>query len=294
MISLDCEGKWGMADDPRILEDDSINRRSLQKAYDMLLRLLQIHQLRATFAVVGLYVAGYERTLEHLNLVKGDTCHESWLKIPKRAMTTGRHSGWFYEDLPLRIANSGYHELASHGFSHLPFCSEGFDESTAMFELASMNDLARDRGWDIESMVFPRNEVKFTNLLTRYGIHRYRLRSGAGGPLVRLSSLISELKLGMKSEAVPTRSGCIPAGVFLNWRSGARRLIPQQVTIERWRNILEHAKENDQVAHIWFHPHNLITGHRQCELVTELLTVSGEFVRRGTLQSSTFKDVQRG
>ena len=154
MISLDCEGKWGMADDPRILEDDSINRRSLQEAYDMLFRLLQIHQIRATFAVVGLYVAGFERTLEHLNLVKGDNCHESWLEIPKRAMTTGRHSGWFYEDLPLRIANSGYHELASHGFSHLPFCSEGFNESTAMFELASMNDLARDRGWDIESMVF--------------------------------------------------------------------------------------------------------------------------------------------
>ena len=41
-----------MADDPKIIEDDQINARSLHKAYSQILEILERHQVPATFALV--------------------------------------------------------------------------------------------------------------------------------------------------------------------------------------------------------------------------------------------------
>jgi hypothetical protein len=43
---------------------------------------------------------------------------------------------------------------------------------------------------------------------------------------------------------------------------------------------------------LWFHPHNLITGTAQRELVTNVLELAGASVRSGDLYSTTFSEVR--
>ena len=58
----------------------------------------------------------------------------------------------------------------------------------------------------------------------------------------------------------------IPGGYFLNWKQGLRRVIPEAVTLMRWRSILNDAAANDRVALLYSHPHNLIDGPGTLEL----------------------------
>lgn len=79
----------------------------------------------------------------------------------------------------------------------------------------------------------------------------------------------------------------IPGGEILNLRRGPRRWIPAQHTRYRWRRVLEDAAVHDRTAHLWLHPHNLITGHRQMELLEAVLEDSAGYVRAGRLRNVT-------
>jgi hypothetical protein len=292
LISLDCEGKWGMADDPEMLRSLVINDTSLKDAYTFLFDLFEQHKIRATFAVVGLFVAGEAVAREHIQNNLNDPAHSAWLKIPNLAILEKRTEGWFFTDLPKMVRHSGLHELASHGFSHLPFTSQYFSATTATYELESMRTLGLHNQWNLRSMVFPRNEVAFVDMLNGFGIHQYRLRSTTDSAYRRLTALLSEYKIRQLADLLPNEESEIPAGHFLNWRSGPRRIIPPVVTISRWRSILSDAAENNRCAHLWFHPHNVITGHNQRQLVSQAIELAGQYIRRGELRASTFSEVR--
>ena len=290
LISLDCEGKWGFADDPRILDDDTISDASLRDAYDFLFRSLDDNGLCATFAVVGLFVAGRDRTEHHVRSVADDPTHRRWLAVPRAALESGRTGGWFFEDLPARVLASGRHELASHGYSHLPFDFPGVDQAVARRELQSMHEVSVESRWGIESMVYPRNAVAHTELLAEHGIRRYRSSIEPVTLPERVRSLVGEFYVHAAADPGAGGDGQVSPGRLVNWRSGPRRVVPFPVTLRRWRGIMSHAAASGGCAHLWFHPHNLVTGHRQRELVGAILASAGGFVRRGELRSLTFRD----
>lgn len=291
LISLDCEGKWGFSDDPRIVDDTAISDSRLRDAYDFLFRSLEKHGLKATFAIVGLFAAGREKTVQFIREVGGEPGYQQWLTVPRLAMSSGRAEGWFLEDLPGRVMATSQHELASHGYSHLPFTFPEANELTVRHELAKMESISRDLNWGIESMVYPRNAVAYSEILGEYGIRRYRTSTEPVTFLERSWSLVGELNVWTASDQEPGSDGMISAGRFLNWRSGPRRIVPSRTTFLRWRNICRHAAKSGGCAHLWFHPHNLITGHRQYELVSEVFAEAGRFVQRRELRSLTFKEV---
>ena len=291
LVSLDCEGKWGMADDPGMLKDDSINDRTIRAAYDSLFRLFETSQIRATFAVVGLFVGGPSEARRHFGNVETEMAHAVWSRIPRRMLSTGDNSGWFYEELPRRILVSGQHEIASHGYSHLPFTYNGVSESTARYELECMRSLSEANSWHIESMVFPRNEVAQVHLLSQYGIVRFRDGEQPNTRFVRAMRSLEEFNVLRRAELLPGDKTRVPAGRFVNWRSGLRRSVPSRVTVRRWQHILDDAERRDRCAHLWFHPHNLITGSQQLELVTRIVALAAERVRRGTMRSLLFREL---
>ena len=291
LISLDCEGKWGFADDQRVVDDTTICDSSLRKAYDSLFRLLDEHGLRATFAVVGLFAAGRERAEQFIQEVGEEPGYRRWLKVPSLAMSSGQVEGWFFEDLPRRVAATGRHEIASHGYSHLPFTFPETSAATAHHELGMMQSTSSEFKWGIESMVYPRNDVAYRELLGQYGIRRHRTSTEPVTFFQRLQALAGESNVWATSDPTAGRDGFISPGRFLNWRRGPRRIVPSAITQLRWRNICSHAAKSGGCAHLWFHPHNLVTGHRQNELVSSVLAIAGEFVQRSELHPITFKDV---
>lgn len=291
LISLDCEGKWGMADDPSMVGPHRITDESLRWAYSQLFSLLEKNGLRATFAIVGLFVAGQESTRAHFQEMASSAAGRDWLTIPMKALESRSTDGWFFEELPRMVMQSGQHELASHGYSHLPFTSLGFTEELAHYELAAMQRLSHVHSLGIQSMVFPRNQVAYSHLLNQYGIQKFRPSTEGDGFTYRIGSLLREFNIRTSSEIL-TDEQVVPAGHFVNWRSGARLVVPPSVTLLRWKRILKHAVRTGRCAHLWFHPHNLINGRQQEALVAEILKAASSYVRQGDLNSQTFVSLQ--
>lgn len=291
IVSLDCEGKWGMADDPEIVDDSTLTRDSLRATYGRLLATLDRHQISATFAVVGLFVAGEDVARRHVADSQDDLLRDEWLRFFRMALDRGSTDGWFLEELPEMVRRYGHHELASHGYSHLPFTTRQFTDQHAKEELSLMRDLVQHMGWDVSSMVFPRNGVAYTTILSEYGITRFRNSPERFSYVARTRSLLSELNTRTISEPESMVENRIAGGRFVNWRCGPRRMIPAQVTHTRWQNILEHAGSTGGCAHLWFHPHNLITGHRQWDVVDGILGVAGRLVREERLVSKVFSEL---
>jgi hypothetical protein len=154
-----------------------------------------------------------------------------------------------------------------------------------------MQKLSLENSWGIRSMVFPRNQVAFTHLLGQYGIERFRPSTEGDGLIYRIGSLLREFNVRTASEILMDGQA-VPAGHFVNWRSGARLVVPPSVTLLRWKQILKHAARTGRCAHLWFHPHNLITGRQQEELVAEILKAASSYVCRGDLSSKTFRSLQ--
>jgi len=69
-LSLDCEGLWGMADQPHLLERGVISRQTLSSAYEFLIRTLQANGVTATAAFVSCFAVGFDCVMAHWNLLE--------------------------------------------------------------------------------------------------------------------------------------------------------------------------------------------------------------------------------
>ena len=56
VVSLDCEGKFGMADKISDFHNRHLTDQNLRKVYSGLVELFDRYEIRATFAFVGAFV----------------------------------------------------------------------------------------------------------------------------------------------------------------------------------------------------------------------------------------------
>jgi len=135
------------------------------------------------------------------------------------------------------------------------------------------------------TIVFPRNAVVATGLLAEFGIRGFRdaastVRHGRVGRVVRVLDEIAG-RPASQQHASDISPVAIPSGRLLHWRYGVRRIVPVARTVSYWRGVVDHALTHGGVAHLWLHPHNLITGRRQFEALEHSLRVVAERRRDG-------------
>lgn len=195
-----------------------------------------------------------------------------WNRSFLAAKASGEIDGWFCPEA-LEMARAAGHEIASHGFTHVPFDDPQMSVQILDDELNAAVAVAKTKGYTIKSFVYPRNQVGHTDLLAKHGISAYRTFLPTAN---RISSLIREMNVLGTSQAHGWRDGelvVIPAGYFLNWLQGLRKRIPKAVTVHRWKSILKHAARHDGVAHLWFHPHNIISGPETMDVLSDILAI---------------------
>ena len=293
LLSFDCEGKWGMADDPSMIGQHPISDSSIRWAYELIFKILEQHEIPATFGVVGLFASDYEQFRLIDDELGRENLYEDWFRFPKKAFQERNFEGWFFPDLVNRIRTKGFHEVSSHGLTHLPFQAPFVSEKLFEYELRSMNELMKTKEATPRTMIYPRNQIAYTELLPKYGIQGFRecdLQNSAYGS--KFTILRDEFNLLKQSEAESKRTHPvpIPSGIFLNWRHGPRRLIPRQVTLQRWSHVLDHAQKSGGVAHLWLHPHNLITARDQADLFERCIEMVAQRVRNKVMKAMTFTD----
>jgi len=292
ILSFDCEGKWGMADIIDNNIDSSITNQNLTMAYRSILALLDKHKIKGTFAFVAALIMSVLEFKEredwfdksNVTIYKNKRWLESFFKSTK-----GKNfDGWFHPTLLDFVINSGmHHEIATHGFTHLPLSEYIIDKITFKHEMARVKDVMTMKGVEIKTIVYPRNLIGYTDLLKEYRIIGYRDRLFSSNSIYfeKVKNIFHELNVLEKSQlfAVNTNRSSIesikiPSGYFLNYQENLRKYIPSYLTKKRWRNLIQDAIDNEGVVHLWTHPHNFIKGESQYKLFDDILTMVKEAV----------------
>ena len=284
IVSLDCEGMWGMADQPRE-ERSHATREGLRTIYAELLDLFKEFEVPTTFAFVGMFVLTPEER-EHFEPMLGSLHYRGsdWLTKFKEERDCSQLDGWFCPESLDMVKEHPMHEVGSHGFTHIPFDGPDTPDEVYSQEFRFIEELGKMKDVNFRTLIFPRNRLGHLDKLSAAGIEGYRelleQKGGAGGRLLR------EFYVAEKSQAKGSASGPlvkIPAGYFLNWRAGARRHVPQAITRMRWCSILDDAARTNGVAHVWSHPHNFLSAPSTMDSFRFILQKAADLRDQGKL-----------
>jgi hypothetical protein len=163
-------------------------------------------------------------------------------------------------------------------------------EESFLTEMKLVNQWKEKSSINLSTFIYPRNQIKFEDQLSDFDYVGYRqcdIQNSAYAN--RFQILQDECNIGRKSDkhSVSAKPVAIPPGTFLNWRHGPRRVIPKRVTLKRWSNVLDHAVASGGVAHLWLHPHNLITARGQVELFEDAILRVAKAQKSGLIESVT-------
>ncbi|HEX5870095.1 MAG TPA: hypothetical protein VFY65_06760, partial [Longimicrobium sp.] len=172
-----------------------------------------------------------------------------------------------------RIAETPGQELATHTFSHY-FCGEaGADPEAFRADLRAALDVAADRGHDLRSIVFPRNQydARYLRVCAELGIRFYRgnpasrlwgpPRSPLGAVAQRAGRWLDDyVRVGGRADApdpasVPGLPVDVPADRFLRPLSPRTRAV-EPLRLRRIGEEMRRAAETGGTYHLWWHPHN--------------------------------------
>lgn len=281
ILSFDCEGKWGVADHLGPAHHRTLTDDRLKWAYRSIIDLLDRFEIPATFAFVGAFTwnretADIERLREFGNAVP------EYLGPALQDLAKGGE-GWF-GDWAVDLVPS-VHEIALHGATHVPWGA--IDEATARQEIELLDAMPRVSA--ATTYVFPRNQVNHTGVLSTIGIKAWReCRS-----MTAARSLLSEFNV-FSAPDYPGQS--IPAGRFVNWRSGVRRLVPPVLSRHRAKRMLARAAATRGIVHYWTHPENIASAPSTLHVLEGILAEVKKASDRGlvrTLRQADYATEQR-
>ena len=292
IISFDCEGKWGLADHLTDEHQALLTRENLSGVYSRLNTLLEKWEIRATFAFVGALMLSSDQFHAHPEWFHDVTVDGSnWLDSFRAEAGEKQYDGWFHPEIADVIADSPlWHELAAHGFSHLPLSEKLISKQCFDREMHSFSQAAALLGRVFRTLVYPRNAIGFQDELKNHGFIGYR-KALYQRPS-RLKNILREFHVLDRAQADGVFDRgivAVPSGHFLNWRRNARKKVPVAVTLRRWRHMLDNAVRNNGVVHLWSHPHNFITCPSQFKVFEEILKHAAKHVKNGAMLNKTME-----
>lgn len=281
-----------MADNIAVVQNGTLNDASLKLVYEYILRVLQHNNLKATAAFVTCFAADANSLREQIPLIEELAAFSpDWFTSILPALRSGKLDGWRGAGFYRAMSSAGF-EMAWHGASHLSLSSQTSEEAVGL-EIELGTRLFRALGHTPKTIVFPRNEVGHLHKLRGFGFDTYR----AGRPSTKLDRLLriaSEWNVwdsgSMQKPVIREEWHVSPAGHVLNWPSGTRGAVPVSITIRRWKSILYSAAQQGGYAHMWFHPHNLITASTMKVAFEEIMHIASDLVKAGDLVNLTISE----
>ena len=298
ILSLDCEGKWGMADHLDRVHDESLTTARLSQAYEALAGIFSRFDIKATFAFVMAFLLAEDEREPFRDLLLGNPDEpDGWLQRYRDARSSGSLEGWHFPEA-LDIARSAPGaEIACHGFCHRPLADALISREGARADLAAARRVAEIKGVSLRTLIFPRNLVGHLDEVRQAQFIGFRTAlpsaGGMAGRGLRIAEEFNIWRFPQQSRPID-RHGLvpIPAGYFFNWRHGMRRWVPSEITQMRWRNLLRRGA-NGGVVHLWLHPHNLITAPGTAASLERILAEVAEMRSRGLLRILTQEEYCR-
>ena len=282
VISLDFEKYWGVFD-VRTLESFTDSLNNVKPIVVRLLELCDTYNIKLTFATVGfLFAKSKEDLIKFFPSEKPNYTNKNF--SPYSLFETIGNSKddatyYFADSLLKLIIKKGSHEIGSHTFCHY-YCNET-GQTSQQFEadLKAAIRIAKRYDVKIKSIVFPRNQLNkdYIKLCAQNGITSYRGTENhwmydtndtkqLESPLHRIFRLLDaylnisghntykpQSLLDSENNIVNVRSSR-----FL--RSHSKKLqFLEPLKLNRIKKGLIHAAKNNEMYHLWWHPHNFGT-----------------------------------
>lgn len=264
VISLDFELRWGMHDRLGLNRDAlrSCLENDRERVIPTLLHMLAERNIHATWATVG--AVGCQDWQDYFaRAPRAPRYHEPSLCVkPEYAEMDPGGYLHFAPELVRRIHETSGQELGTHTFSHIYMREPGVTVADVRADLQAARDLwVETVGYAPASLVFPRNQCAFIQVIEAMGINIWRgtekywfydandRRSNTRLPRA-LRLLDSFNPYGRR--ACPLEGNMTRASRFLrlNLPDSLWRMQVKCITAE-----LAGVK-NGEIYHLWWHPHN--------------------------------------
>ncbi len=273
VISLDFELLWGVFD----VVDFEEKRKYFENTRLVIPRILEIfieHNIHTTWATVGmLFHKNWEEWEGNISGTLPFYLNPklSAYEFGKTIKSRDTENLCFAPELIREIAQSPGQEIGTHTYSHYYCLEEGQTLASFKADLEKSIRLANQMGIELKSLVFPRNQLKEDYLKVCYELGITNVRSNPSSWYWQDStsdSILTKLSrtgdayfpLGKKSYSIKEviKNSNMPveqkAGRFL--RPVESNLILHQLKIRRIKNEMTLAAKNNEIYHLWWHPHN--------------------------------------
>jgi hypothetical protein len=278
VISLDLELHWGVFDH-KTVEEYRANLLGVREAIPRMLDLFDKYSVCATFATVGFLFCDSIEDIERYSPSESMRPSYDDPRLDPYALLSsiGSNEGLdpFHYGLSLieQIRARNVHEVSTHTFAHY-YCREG-GQRLEQFDadIESALAVAAARGFELKTIVFPRNQsrVEYLDVLRQHGIIAYRGQEqhwiygeeldGRARILQRACRLMDAYTGWTGAHTYDyssLRSAApmdIPSSAFL--RPYEPRLAAlEPLKVRRLCRAMTDAGERGRLFHLWWHPHN--------------------------------------
>lgn len=278
VISLDFELYWGVRDS-KTLEHYKENILGVREAMPLLLALFNEYNIKATFASVGLLsfdtketlIAGLPAALPEYTHAAYNLNEDYFAKLGSTEQDDPYHFGL---SLIQQIQLEGVHEIASHTFSHYYTLEEGSNIDFFKADMEAYKKRVHALGIAVNTIIFPRNQYNTEYLTVCKEAGFLGFRGTEDSWMYKTISRVNETiwrRMARIIDAYCNISGMhcynwhelrdpsglynIPASRFLRPYSNKLRWL-EALRLNRITSAMTHAAMNDEVYHLWWHPHN--------------------------------------
>lgn len=277
-VSLDMELFWGVHDTANLEYRENV-KCAREKAIPAMLELLKKYDIHSTWAIVG---AAFASSLDELKKYIPDKelqpTYNNKIRSPYHLFDEnvidedGDKPSAFLAGSDIRkIAEVANQEIATHTFSHY-YCNEA-GQTPEQFEadLKSACAIAKDKGYELKSIVYPKNEINFDclKITKKYGIEAYRGIEDNWIYRSKLPMIVQRIirfadayfPLSGPNCHLPKQNGELlnlcASRIFKPYNKKLSVLEP--LKIRRIKSQMKYAAKNGRIFHMWWHPHNFGT-----------------------------------
>jgi len=307
IISLDFELYWGVVE-TKTPDSYHENLSGAILAAEEILKLFSKYKIQATWATVGMLVANNSHQLEDMLPDKQptyDNPNVSTYEYIKRSKEF-KPDFHFANEVVQKILADEHQELGSHTFSHYFTLESGQTADQFDADLNSMLQLVQPLGADLQSIVFPRDQVNtgYLKLLSKYGLKYYRsppagkhfsseTKNSYLSKLVRFLDSYTPIfglhTFDSRDTSRMAELSCIPASHFLRPHN-SRFPVLDKLQVNKIKKSIKYAAKKQEAFHLWWHPHNF--GKNRTEnlnMLENILTAFCELRDRNEMQSCTMR-----
>lgn len=300
IVSVDCEGKWGIADRGK-KRLDVITSRNLLKSYNDILNILRKYNMRASFGFVAALCMDEEWLKEKCHQLERSISYNGndWLTEVKASLKNKDLSGWCEPNLIKMVLDDGNQHVCSHGGFHLPYDEKKVSRNNINEDIKAIENFKSKYNINIDIMIFPRNIIGYQYILKNYNFKAYRdidtceNIGGYKGKAIRFfNEMVSLDRFAKKKTAFDCKKKliCLSCAKFLNAKIGIRKYISVNITKCRIKNLVDSAVKSRSTIHFYTHPHNFINDHAMNDKFEYLLGIASEYRKCGKLEVQTMKD----